>query len=247
MNKMVSGYRRAASDWPSFLSCWRSAVDNRLAQGNSYSGLASLPSEVNRLPATVADPSVSEAILAAESRLGVKLPASYVDFLLATQGRHWFVEALGEIDNTGRMTGGFHAIGKIGWLKELDPDAFKLWSGSAAQARIRPEAYFRYGFVEDPLQRQNPVLFSKHDLEGLVLIGRFTEGALLLLNAQVKTTDGELEAWVLDTGTPGATRFRSFAEMALEIALGDASNAGPVISRPESLLAFGCARFLPIG
>ncbi|WP_016909390.1 SMI1/KNR4 family protein [Streptomyces xiaopingdaonensis] len=69
-----------------------------------------------------AEPAGEEAIVAAEERLGVRLPPSYRNFLQVTDG--W--ENLGPVDP--------FRVGEIGWFADLAADLMRIWSESGTFA-----------------------------------------------------------------------------------------------------------------
>jgi hypothetical protein len=239
MTIIVSGYRGDAVRWIEFLRCWRLAVNKRLQVGDSFNNITSLPDDLNAVNASFA--SIDAELGRAESDLGMKLPKSYVDFCCAVAGRGWFVEALGDIDDDGQF-GGLFVIDEIGLFRKVDEQGFNLWFSAEAN-EPSPSVYYRYGYQPEPSVRQSSVHFYRQDLSVCIKIGELAEGVVLLLNPARATGDGEMEAWVLDSRIPGALRYRSFAEMAQELAQGDVRNEGPGISRLDDLKT-SCARLL---
>ncbi|WP_405194758.1 SMI1/KNR4 family protein [Streptomyces anulatus] len=65
-----------------------------------------------------AEPAGEEAIVAAEERLGTRLPLSYRNFLHVSDG--W--EDIGSVD--------LFQVGDIGWFADLDADLIEAWSDS---------------------------------------------------------------------------------------------------------------------
>jgi hypothetical protein len=239
MTIIVSGYRGDVVRWIEFLRCWRLAVNKRLQVGDSFNDITSLPDDLNAVNASFA--SIDAELGRAEAALGMGLPKSYVDFCRAVAGRGWFVEALGDIDDDGPF-GGLFVIDEIGPFSKVDEQGFNLWFSAEAN-EPSPSVYYRYGYQPDPSMRQSSVHFYRQDLPVCIKIGELAEGAVLLLNPARVTDDGEMEAWVLDSKIPGALRYRSFAEMAQELAHGDVRNEGPGISRMDELNT-SCARLL---
>ncbi|AEW92825.1 MULTISPECIES: SMI1/KNR4 family protein [Streptomycetaceae] len=62
------------------------------------------------------EPASEEAVLAAEERLGVRLPPTYRNFLLTSNG--W--KSIGELD--------LLTVDEIGWFPDLSPQVFEWWS-----------------------------------------------------------------------------------------------------------------------
>jgi hypothetical protein len=63
------------------------------------------------------EPADEEAIRAAEKRIGVRLPPSYRNFLLASNGWRHIAPLLYELLK----------VDEIGWLPEADPDLWFMW------------------------------------------------------------------------------------------------------------------------
>jgi hypothetical protein len=64
------------------------------------------------------DPATEEAVLAAEERLGVRLPPSYRNFLLTSDG--WSAIAYSLYD--------LLKAGEVGWFRDLEPELLASWS-----------------------------------------------------------------------------------------------------------------------
>nr|WP_243274721.1 SMI1/KNR4 family protein [Streptomyces albus] len=62
------------------------------------------------------EPAGEEAVLAAEERLGVRLPPTYRNFLLTSNG--W--SSIGELD--------LLKVEENGWFPDLEPQLFQAWS-----------------------------------------------------------------------------------------------------------------------
>ncbi len=65
------------------------------------------------------NPATVESVILAESRLGVKLPKSYIEFLKASDG-------LMDIGTSTSLE--FLPVAKIGYLKDLDSELVEIWS-----------------------------------------------------------------------------------------------------------------------
>jgi SMI1 / KNR4 family (SUKH-1) len=132
-----------------------------------------------------------EQIRAAEERIGTKLPPSYREFL---------GEANGFREINPFFTRLFQAT-EIGWFRSLDPDwieAFQPRDGDD----VSPEDHLR-----DPL---NSVMFRSSYLSSCLQISENGDGAVVLLNPEVMTPEGEWETWFFANWLPGAERYRSF-------------------------------------
>jgi SMI1/KNR4 family protein SUKH-1 len=62
------------------------------------------------------EPASADAVVAAEERLGTRLPPAYRNFLMASNG-------FGYVDHVDLLN-----VDEIGWLPERDPDLVEAWS-----------------------------------------------------------------------------------------------------------------------
>ncbi|MCO5972471.1 SMI1/KNR4 family protein [Actinoallomurus soli] len=69
-------------------------------------------------------PAGADAVVAAEERLGTRLPPTYRNFLMASNG-------FGYVDYVDLLN-----VDEIGWLPERDPDLVEAWSFGAAADEI---------------------------------------------------------------------------------------------------------------
>ncbi|WP_052423900.1 SMI1/KNR4 family protein [Nonomuraea candida] len=130
-----------------------------------------------------------------EERLGVGLPPSYRQFLLFADG--WGEERFGHT---------LLPAAKVGWLRDLEPEIAGIWSSPGSE-RVPDELYFVYGAEQDSIDLRGEYV------PGTLLVGYGDDGEFLL-NPHVKTPDGEWEAWFLAPWLPGASRHRSFWDLA---------------------------------
>ena len=236
-----SGYVSTEQDWHSFLSCWRSHVQARLARGESYTKLQSVPPALNQL--SVDSTAAKRAIADAERRLGIKLPASYVHFVLASGDAGWFIESFGTPDDAN---GKLISVSAIDLYPRADPENFGYWSNSGPDTlNIEAEKYLRYGYHSEPLLRQDSVYFRIDQLNSLIKVGDLDQGDAILLNPKVISVDGEMEAWLLSFKS-FASRYRSFAELMQELAYLDIQmdKAQSSIFVPKVLNEVACTNML---
>lgn len=149
-----------------------------------------------------ADGAGEERIAALESRLGLRLPKSYREFLAASDG----------------LFGGFVMllpVDQVDWLRELEPDMIKGWVDEVNEAT--DEQYARYG------PDQDCIFMRPRHLRTALQISTSIDGDVLLLIPEVRFGD-EWEAWFLGAKNPGAYRYRSFAELFDEVLLDSADN-----------------------
>ncbi|WP_132325069.1 MULTISPECIES: SMI1/KNR4 family protein [Methylomonas] len=235
-----SGYASGEQDWRSFLTCWRTAVQARLARGESYTSLKSLPPSLNQVSATT---STSElAVADAERRLNVKLPASYRHFVLASGNAEWFIESFGTLDGDGKLSN----VSAIDVYPLADPKNFGYWSSTGPDTLIlEARKYLRYGYHTEPLLRQDSAYFRIDQLDSLIKVGDLDQGGAILLNPKVISADGEMEAWLLSFKS-GASRYRSFAELMQNLAYLDIQmdKAQSSIATPNVLREVECTKML---
>lgn len=156
-----------------------------------------------------------EQIAQSEARLNVSLPLSYREFLKVTNGWRQTTPFIYKI----------LPVEKIDWFinkhyvwihsfvetqMELQQDVchgdYQL-NGSPVSLYIPDEEYFRYGEEQDCKQIRHEYLTTTLGISGK------GESAVYLLNPNVKTDEGEWEAWFFCDDLPGADRYRSFQEM----------------------------------
>lgn len=139
-------------------------------------------------------PGASEAkIQVAESRLGVKLPNSYREFLKISNGWANFRE---HVFN-------FHLlpVEQIDWLVSLSPEASEAWSDE----NVSDDEYFVYGSQQDCIH------FRVEYLKTCLQVSRnYWDTAIVLLNPEISLIENEWEAWCLDGKLPGANRYKTF-------------------------------------
>ena len=106
-------------EWRTFLRDYSSKfLDNsRLLRVIEENGAgAFVRSHVQREGWIGYEPAAADAIVAAEERLGTRLPPTYRNFLMASNG-------FGYVDHVDLLN-----VDEIGWLPECDPDLVEAWS-----------------------------------------------------------------------------------------------------------------------
>lgn len=180
------------ADWERLLSGWTADAVRRAEvdpTAGRFSGLGS-PS------------AAEEALLAAEARLGCRLPPSYREFLKCTNGLRQpreYVPARG---------GNFCSSDEIDWFRVRNQDWIDAYMESAT-GTIPDELYFVYGPEQEPYNLRCEYL--EHTLE----ISTGGDASVYLLNPKIVGPNREWEAWFFANWHPGARRYRSFAEMML--------------------------------
>ncbi|MEV4567255.1 SMI1/KNR4 family protein [Nonomuraea sp. NPDC049419] len=139
-------------------------------------------------------PATEAEVREVEERIGVGLPPSYRQFLLVANG--W-----GSDDDCLLLS-----VQEAGWLRDVDPSRAETWSAAAS---VPDELYFVYGPEQDSSH------YRGEYVPGTFLAGYWDDG-VALLNPHVRTAEGEWEAWYLAPWKPGATRYRSFWDLAMD-------------------------------
>jgi hypothetical protein len=177
-------------DWVSFLRQWS---EDMLA---SHLG-KDLPDSVRNLKWLGSDPATDTQITQAENRLKIALPPSYRAFLRISNGWLRTTFAIERIWGTQ----------EIDWFRKKHRDWISCYlapSSFEAREETPDEEYFTYERAED---------FRTRHLRETLQISEVGDSAVLLLNPQVITKDGEWEAWFFANWLPGVWRYRSFLEM----------------------------------
>jgi hypothetical protein len=107
------------TEWREFLSDYSSRflTSRHLREAESDGRAPYLLSETQREAGWLGyEPASEEAILASEERLGVRLPPTYRNFLLASNG--W--SSIGDLD--------LLKVEEIGWFAECSPELLEAWS-----------------------------------------------------------------------------------------------------------------------
>ncbi|WP_182905882.1 SMI1/KNR4 family protein [Microbispora sp. H13382] len=144
-------------------------------------------------------PATEAEVRELEERLGVELPPSYRQFLLSANG--W-----GSDDDCCLLR-----VEEVGWLRDVDPSIAESWSAPKPENSwsVPDELYFVYGLEQDSIH------FRGEYVPDTLLLGYWDDGAALL-NPHVSTVEGEWEAWYLAPWLPGARRYRSFWDLAMD-------------------------------
>jgi len=144
------------------------------------------------------DPATPAQILQAEQKLNCKLPPSYIDFLLASNG----------FKQLSCFLWDFLPVGKIGWLSDIEPEFVEIVEKYFGDIEVSDEQYNDYS--EDQISWA----YKKEYLLNTLVVSAWGDAAIVLLNPLVKFGD-EWEAWVYANWYPGARRFKSFEDLML--------------------------------
>lgn len=144
------------------------------------------------------EPGATEAeIIAAEQRLGVKLPPSYRAFLKETNG----------FDHIGHFIYRLYSTEEIDWFRVRNQD----WI-DAYQNPINKEPGAEEISPEEHLANPgDTVRFRAAYLSSCLQISEEGDSAVVLLNPKVINEEGEWETWFFANWSPGAERFPSFS------------------------------------
>jgi len=189
---------KSSFDWKNFLQQWSQEAWEILSpvQRQNPSSLFELENEFLQSRTLLKPPATSAQIEALEYRLNAKLPQSYVDFLLVSNG--WIQLAM-DVDD-----GLLWSTEEVKWFREQDPDWIEAWY---SDDEVCDRTYFVYG------EKQDCVHLRTKYLPSTLAISNCIESAVYLLNPEIITEEGEWEAWFFGNALPGANRYRSFLEM----------------------------------
>jgi hypothetical protein len=152
------------------------------------------------LDETTAKAGASEDQLAAtEEQLKIKLPPSYRTFLSASNGWKFASD----------MTPIIRPVEKIRWFRKEHKDWYEAYQMSAEPLSVMEKDYFDYA-------NQDCAEFEIKHLAQTLCISEIGDDAVVLLNPMVIWLDGEWETWFFSNSSPGATRYRSFADWMCE-------------------------------
>lgn len=139
-------------------------------------------------------PAVSAgAIQATEQRLGIRLPPSYRNFLMVSNG--WLTDQ--EI---------FLPVEQIDSFQKEEPELAKVWTSGGVMT-VSDREYFEYD-----LNKQDIIRIRVEYLPECLLLSEHygVSTRYYLLNPAIIFENGEWEAWSLEPRIAGALRFRSF-------------------------------------
>jgi len=124
-----------------------------------------------------------DQIAALEGRIGARLPPSYRQFLAVTNG--W--------RDTGAFIYKMWSAEEVDWFRVRNKEWVDIWNSMGDD-----ESYPDY---------------EGKGMKTALEISDRGDAAILLLNPQVITADGEWEAWFFSNWNPGARRYPSFWEL----------------------------------
>lgn len=184
-------------DWHELLTQW----SRELIAANEF--IENIPPEIIASGWLGYPGATENQINQAETRLGTKLPPSYREFLKVTNGWRQLNSFIYKLWSTD----------EIEWLVVRHRnDLINPWlegytSNGSASMTMSDEEYLVYG------EEQDQAIMRVEYLQTALEISDTGDAAILLLNPQILTTEGEWEAWFFTSWLPGAKRYPSFWEM----------------------------------
>jgi HEAT repeat protein len=173
-------------EWRNFLQRW---TDAWLVRDEKF------PRQVRERKWLGSHPAAENQIARLEKQLGYRLPPSYRNFLLTTNG--W--------SRTSVFIKRLLPISKVDWLQTREPELLDIWSpqDDDEPANQNLEEYYSY---------DGTPVFDRAHLRHSLLIAEPIDGdsMIYVLNPLVVAKDGEWEAWRFANWIPGAERFPSF-------------------------------------
>ncbi|MBW4600123.1 MAG: SMI1/KNR4 family protein [Calothrix sp. FI2-JRJ7] len=141
-----------------------------------------------------------EQISNAETRLSVKFPPSYREFLKVSNG--WRNADWTELK--------LWSTEEVDWFATKNPNWINGWFPDYTETRptVVDDLYFVYGKEQDCINLRTEYLQN-----ALEISSDSGDGDIFLLIPDVIFNDGEWEAWHFGSKLPGAYRYRSFYEL----------------------------------
>ena len=196
-------------DWESFLRQWSQEL------------IESIQDEQNQLPLEVVESNwlgypgaTEEQINRAETRLEVRLPPSYREFLKVSNGWRQTTPFINSLWSTEELE--WFSLRHQTWIDNFIAEYLarnyrNSFINGSEDRRVIPSIsdaeYLTYGEAQDCSKLR--IEYLQTALE----ISQKGDSAIYLLNPQVITTEGEWEAWFFADWLPGADRYPSFCEM----------------------------------
>ena len=232
-----SGYSAGPEQWKEFLACWsRAELERHRDLLRETPDMPHLPllgkSSVDSPHQSIDDISASTDKL--EKSLGVPLPRSYRDFLLAHNPPVLRPQAVA----WGTTLLGMYAPSQVGRVRLLDPEGAKL--AERYPIEKPDQEYFVYG------ARQDDAHARTRYIPDAIVVGRYGSSSyeLILLYPQVRTADGEMEAAIHYHS--GEFRAPSFAELMRQLSILETKAVDHVPPYPQTMLKGTCADKLPM-
>jgi hypothetical protein len=149
-----------------------------------------------------APPATEQQIRQLEHRLGETLPPSYRSFLECSNG----------FRQPGNIVPRILSVDQVEWHCTHNQWAIDAWMEGVNHAGppepVSDEEYFLYG-DEQTIAMRHEYLQTALEVSATETVG----DGIYLLNRQIRTDEGEWEAWYFASWIPGAARYRSFWEL----------------------------------
>ncbi|WP_158467645.1 SMI1/KNR4 family protein [Pseudanabaena biceps] len=199
-------------DWNNFLEKWNIAIFENLKDKYLEQYLYEF-SEALESKSCLWESATEDDIDKLEKRLRTKLPLSYKNFLLASNGftilnRHCEL----------------YGTDQIKWFIQENKEWIEIWNGD--EERIDEEWAEIWGIDDDDddisdeeyiQYRDDPLLTRSQYMKTALQISSTRDGDVFLLNPIIKDTRNEWEAWDFGNKNPGAYRYSSFWDMMQEL------------------------------
>ncbi|MEN9868557.1 MAG: hypothetical protein RL748_4147 [Pseudomonadota bacterium] len=233
-----SGYFGGELQWRELLSCWHASHLLRykkvLIEYPTMPYLPIVTKDAAALQKSVADKRIHSEIADTEKRLGLILPKSYKDFILAYQPTELKQSQVGQ---AGSYVG-MYALTQIGKFGQLMPELTQDLEKFPIDA---DDIYYRhYGVGQDDAH-----IRTKY-IRDLIVVGKYgtSNFELIFLYPQIKTKDGEMQAGLRFHS--GEYRAPSFAELMRQLSVLETVDVGHVPPYPQKMLKGLCAEKLPL-
>lgn len=135
-----------------------------------------------------------------EKRIDRKLPASYREFLVVSNG-------------FDRIDGAILQLYSASEVTSLRPEYRELLSKGSLDTDVASEEHRVYG------AEQSNYVYKFEYLKNAIELSDLGKDALICLCPDVVSETGEWEAWYCATGMPGARRYRSFWDLMQDVCL----------------------------
>ena len=195
--KMVT-FIPTVEDWRFFLDKWDKEIFENLDSSYIENYQSWFP-EVIKRKSCLNQGATEEEINILQEKIQTKLPLSYKNFLLASNG----FTILNEYNE-------LYGTNEIKWFIEENREVAEIWDDWNDED-ITDEEYFLYG------QHQNCGSIRGRYMKTALQISLNEDGYVYLLNPLIIDSRNEWEAWDFGTKLPGAYRYRSFWDMMQEL------------------------------
>ena len=239
LRHLDSGYDADVQRWQAFLSCWGGKLESiKLSKPDVGSApLLSVLSKYTVLADSTlpTEKEVVTAIQAVEMRLGLSMPRSYKDFLLAYRPPTYRPH---EGPGGSVLRVGVYAPHQVGRLADLEPELVDIFRSPMISRDVADAQYYRYGIDQDEAAirtsyREDAIVVGSHGLE---------RHDLLVLYPRERSADGEMEAAMLLHA--GEFRAPSFAELMRQLSYMETAQPGRVPPYAQTDIQGGCADHL---